>query len=73
MTELDQQQREQRLRRKAYRHELQLVKSRCRTPTAPAYGGYMLVDPMTNLIILGGGGDLAYSLDLDDVEEYLSA
>ena len=60
--------RENRLRRMAERQGLRLLKSRRRDPLAYDYGGYMLVDASTN----GGGGNLAYSLDLDQVERSLT-
>ena len=62
--------RENRLRRVAERQGLRLMKSRRRDPLAYDYGGYMLVDASTNGV--GGGGNLAYSLDLDQVERSLT-
>ena len=59
--------RENRLRRMAERQGLRLVKSRRRDPLAYDYGLYMFVAAGTD-----GGGDLAYNLDLDQVERSLT-
>ncbi len=63
---------EARLRRLAHRHELILVKSRCRTPEAFEYGRYMIVDPDTNGVVTGAC-PVAFWMDLDNVENYLTA
>ena len=65
--------RENRLRRKAERQGLKLIKSRRRDEDALDFGLYTLIDPDT-------GGTLhphhalgsPYALDLDDVEVYLT-
>ena len=60
--------REQRLRRHADRHDLVLRKSRIRgRTTVDDFGGYMLVDARSNVVVCG----LRWDLDLDDVEEWL--
>jgi hypothetical protein len=70
-TQADLKIREARLRRLAARNDLQLVKSRCRTPEAYEYGGYMLVDPFINAVVFGAY-PLAFCLDLNDVEAWLN-
>lgn len=62
--------RENRVRRAAQRQGLAIQKSRRRDPQAVDYGGYMLIDPYTNFVLLGAGV-FAYSADLDDIEEFL--
>ena len=64
--------RENRLRNKADRQGLRLIKSRRRDPDAIDYGGYMLVDIETGGAVLGSGS-FQFQADLDDVEEYLSS
>lgn len=64
--------RENRLRNKADRQGLRLIKSRRRDPDAIDYGGYMLVDIETGGAVLGAGS-FSFQADLDDVEEYLSS
>ena len=61
--------REDRLRRKARRQGLRLVKSRDRNPEIPGYGLYMVVDDRNN-VVAGGSG--IYGIDLDAVEAALS-
>lgn len=65
--------RENRVRRAAVRQRLILVRSRRRDTNAPDYGTYMLVDEMTNGVVLGAPvtGPNG-SATLDDVEDYLS-
>jgi hypothetical protein len=63
--------RENRLRRKAARQGLMLKKSRRRDPDALDYGGYLLCDISTGLIVAGSTA-YPYSLSLDDVEEILT-
>lgn len=64
--------RENRLRRAAGRQGLQLVKSRRRDPRAFDYGGYMLVDIDTNVVVVGSEGVGRPHWSLDDVEKYLT-
>ncbi len=59
--------REQRLRRKAKRLGYQLRKSRAAIGLDNA-GGYMIVDPYTNIPV----GGFKYDLTLDYVEEFLA-
>lgn len=64
--------REQRLRRMAERQGLALKKSPRRDPYALDFGTYILVDPDTNALVLGGpSGGFAHAPDLDDIEAYL--
>lgn len=60
---------EGRLRRLANRQGLRLHKSRVRNPDCYEYGGYMLIDAMTNTIVAGP----RFDLDLDDVAEQLAS
>ena len=66
--------RENRLRRLAEGHGLRLERSSRRDPDVPGRGGYQLVHPYTRAVVHPGRdartGD---GLDLDDVEEYLTA
>jgi len=62
--------RENRLRRMAQRQGLRLEKSRRRDPRAFDYGGYMLIDDYHNFTVYGGG-PMAYSASLDDIEAVL--
>ena len=68
--------RENRVRRRAARQGLQLVKSRTRDPRALDYGSYMLLD--ANRIVLGGtrkalGNKFkrGMAVSLDEVEAFL--
>lgn len=63
--------RENRLRRKAARQGLALRKSRSRTPEAPDYGTYCLVDESSNCFALADR-NMGYGYDLDDIEKYLN-
>jgi hypothetical protein len=63
--------RENRLRRIAERRGYAVQKSRRRDPDAIDYGGYMLIDARTNVVVLGGGG-FSYSASLDDIEVFFS-
>ena len=70
MTSTRDKNRDARLRRLANRHGLALRKSRLRgTPHADDFGGYRIIDPYRNAIVRGE----RFDLDLDDVEEYLTA
>lgn len=62
--------RENRIRAMARRQGLHLVKSRRRDPRALDYGGCMLVDNQTSLIVYGGGYNY-FGYSLDDCEAYL--
>lgn len=66
--ELSEVKREQRLRRLARRHELRLMKSRCRTPSRPDYQGYMLVDDRN--CVVAGGETYPFSMQIHDVEAW---
>jgi len=63
--------RENKLRRMATRQGYALTKSRRRDPRAYDYGGYMIVDPNTNSVV-AGGSPLAFCLDIDQVEAWLT-
>jgi hypothetical protein len=62
--------RENRLRRRASKGGLDLMKSRRRDPGARGYGSYILVDSQARMIVASGLPDW-YGLDLDGVERYL--
>ncbi len=61
---------EARVRRKARRAGLVLRKSRTRTPEAPDFGLYHLVDPYDN-VMFAGGYPFAFSLTLEEAEALL--
>ncbi len=63
--------RENRLRRVADRQGLRLLKSRRRDPRAVDFGGYMLVDAITNGAVLGSGS-FSFQADIEEVEAYLT-
>jgi hypothetical protein len=63
--------RESRLRSMATRQGLAIQKSRSRNPDAPSFGLYRIVDPYQNWVV-AGADPWDYSLDLDDVEEFLT-
>ena len=58
-----------RLRKRAKSKGLRLMKSRCRTPDDPSYGGYMLVDDRN--IVVEGARQNAYDATLAMVADYL--
>jgi hypothetical protein len=64
--------RENRLRRVAERRGYRLLKSRRRDPQALDFGGYMLVDAQTQLVVVGAT-PYAFSADLQSVEDFLDA
>jgi hypothetical protein len=64
--------RENRLRRMAERQGLTLVKSRRRDPRALDYGCWMIVDAETNGVVAGTEVAGRPSMDLDDVEAWLT-
>ena len=61
-----------RLRRAADRQRLRLTRSRRRDPRAVDFDGWMIIDLDTNGI-LAGGHPYAYSLSIDDVEDFLNS
>jgi len=63
--------REARLRRMAERQGLNLRKSRRRDPLALDYGGYQLIDPRSNSLVVGGVAGHGFGAGLDDIEAYL--
>lgn len=63
--------RENRLRRMAERQGLQLLKSRRRDQRAIDFGGFMLIDPATNSVVMGAD-PIAFSATVDDVERWLT-
>jgi|SoiMethySBSTD1v2_1073268.scaffolds.fasta_scaffold3139756_2 hypothetical protein len=65
--------REDRLRRVAQRQGLQLIKSRRRDDRALDFGGFMLIEPTANTLVLGGPDNrFPASLSLEEVEEWLT-
>jgi hypothetical protein len=63
---------EAKVRRMAKRSEMQLVKSRCRNPESPSYGGYGVIDPWRNWA-LAGFDHFNYSLTLAEAAEFIGA
>lgn len=63
--------REDRLRRRAARQGLRLMKSRRRDRRAIDYGTYQLVNPHTHALV-SYGLSAGYGLSLDEVEEALT-
>ena len=61
---------EKRVRRLAQRFGLALAKSRVRSGEALSFGGYMLVDPLLNTVVVGST-PYPYSLSLDEAEHWL--
>jgi hypothetical protein len=64
--------RENRLRKAAQRQELTLEKSHLRDPNALGYGLYALTSNDTGVTVHSSAPWGIHTLDLDDVEEYLS-
>ena len=64
--------REDRLRRKLKRMGYRLEKNRARDPRAWNYGGYMIFDLWEEAVVKGGG-ELSFTLSLDDVEQFTQA
>jgi hypothetical protein len=64
--------RENRLRAMAQRQGVAITKSRRRNRRAYDYQGWMIVDPSTN-DVLAGANPVAYSLSIDQVEEWLTS
>jgi hypothetical protein len=62
---------EQRARRVAKRQGLELTRSRRRDPHALDYGGYMLIDPDTNAIVVGTMAGRPYGMTLAQAVEWL--
>jgi len=63
--------RENRLRQKAKRMGLSVLKSRRRDPQALDFGHFMIVDAHTNGV-LAGSGPFGADMSLDDVETFLA-
>lgn len=61
---------ENRLRRVASRRGMTIYKSKRRDPNSIDFGGFMLCDAATTIIIVGGG-DFPYSASLEDVRQHL--
>jgi hypothetical protein len=61
---------ENRVRAKARRQGLQLMKSRTRNREAVQWGTYMLVDPYTNTVAMGMPS--GFGLSLDDIDGALN-
>lgn len=62
---------EQQVRQRARKLGLELVRSRTRNPADPAYGGFMLVDPVINGAV-AGAEPFAFSLSLEQSERWLA-
>ena len=62
---------ENRLRRMALRQGLRLTKSSRRDPRAIDYGGYMLSDIETEVVVFGGS-PIAFFASVTDIENYLT-
>jgi hypothetical protein len=71
VVEVNEVQREKRLRRAAARQGLRLSKSAQRDPHAGDYGKYRVENPRMGGMVVAGGLPFEYSLDLDEVEELL--
>lgn len=71
LSEQDEKARDSRLRRIARQQGLRLVKSRSRNPLAIDYGGYMIVDAASN-VVLAGELNTPMAMSLDAVERYLT-
>jgi hypothetical protein len=69
MTEADV--KEARLRRMLHRRGMKLLKSRRRDPKALDYGGYMVANLVSDVIVFGGTPH-PFSWSLDDVEKFLA-
>lgn len=63
--------REDQLYRKARRKGLSLQKNRCKDPKVPSYGGYLLIDPTRDIVVVGDS-PFPYCADLDEIENYLA-
>ncbi len=61
---------ESRLRAQVRQRDLVLRKARYRNPEVPGYGGFMLIDASTNVVVLGSHPYL-YSATLEEVDAYL--
>lgn len=62
---------EARVRRKAHRLDLALVKSRTRNPHAYTTGTYGLIDPEMGAWVTTDPVGRGYGWDLDEIEQYL--
>ena len=51
----------------------QLMKAAARDPDNITFGGYMIIEPLSNFVVAGHGGNArgGYGLDLDDVEAWV--
>jgi len=70
--EQDEKVRENRLRRMATRQGLKLAKARFRDPRAIGLGGYGIINAYYNMWVVGAH-PYAYSMSLDEVEEWLTS
>ena len=61
---------EQAIRGRAARNGYIVRKSRSRNPSAPGFGGFMLVDSATNVAVCGTT-PFSFSADLEDIAGYL--
>ena len=60
---------ESKLRKRARRRGLQILKSRARSPESPGYATFMIVDASTRGLVCGS--ESGYGLELAAVQEFL--
>ncbi len=66
--------REARARRQLNRMGYILRKSRARNPEDMTYGGYLIADPESRVVVYGyGNAGRNYDLSLEDVEDWISS
>ena len=62
--------REVQLHRLAKRKGLSLQKNRCKDSKMPSFGGYLLIDPSRDMVVIGDS-PFPYCANLDEIENYL--
>lgn len=63
--------REDRLQRMARHMGLSLQKNRCKDPKVPSFGGYLLIDPSRDMVVVGDS-PFPYCANLDEIELFLT-
>lgn len=63
--------RENQMYQRARSKGLSLRKNRCKDPKVPSFGGYLLIDPAQDMVVIGDS-PYPYSADLDEIEHYLA-
>lgn len=63
--------RENRLHQVARQMGLSLRKNRCKDPKVPSFGGYLLIDPSRDMVVVGDS-PFPYCANLDEIEFYLT-